>query len=117
MYDGGTVAGVMAKFSDTFGVPISGGTAEPIGLVHFEESGIYFLDNIGRYAGGWCLEDQEGNWSFTRWNDTASRSPEVALTLAHAQTRTLSALQSVKALFATRQNATRSLGSLVQTRP
>ena len=83
VYDGGTVAGVMARFSDTFGVPISGGTAEPIGLVHFEESGIYFLDNIGRYAGGWCLEDQEGNWSFTRWNDTTSRSPEVALTLAH----------------------------------
>ena len=83
VYNGGTVAGAMERFSSVFGIPISGGTQEPIGLIHFEEAGVYFLDNIGRYAGGWCLEDQEGDWSFTRWNDTASRSPEVALTLAH----------------------------------
>ena len=67
---GGDCNSLAAHFTDVSGVPLSGGTDNPVGLVYYEGNWLVWLDNFGRYAGGWCLEDNRGNWKFIEFAET-----------------------------------------------
>ena len=68
--DGGTVADLLSDMNGLIKVPVSGGTKQPVGIVTWRGSGISLIEAMQRYAGGFCVEDYQGNWSFTRWTDT-----------------------------------------------
>ena len=68
--DGGTITDLLGDMQSLLGVSVSGGTAQPVGVVQYRGSGLSFLEAIQRFAGGFIIEDYQGNWSFTRWTDT-----------------------------------------------
>ena len=38
------------------------------GPVYFNGPWLNFLELLGNYSGGWCMEDQLGTWRFRQWN-------------------------------------------------
>ena len=68
--NGGTVADIVSDLQKQTKVSVAGGTAQPFGIIDWEGSGVYLLEALQRFAGGFAIEDYQGNWSFTRWTDT-----------------------------------------------
>lgn len=63
-FGGGTCADLSADFAAVSGVPFVADTDAPVGIVSYKGNWITFLENFGRYAGGWCLEMADGSWKF-----------------------------------------------------
>ena len=63
-----TVAALMEEFRELTGVPISGDVGvQPTGQVYHYGQWLDFLDDFGKYAGGWVIEDETGDQNFRRW--------------------------------------------------
>ena len=79
----GTVAGLAQTWTAETGIPLSVASAQPHGLVFFKGNWLYFLGAFGRYAGGWCVEDHNGNWIFRSFADTPTLPVSATLDLGY----------------------------------
>lgn len=81
--EGGTLADLGQHITDTYGVPISGLPAMPIGQVWFEGELIQLLDNVARYGGGWIVETSQGSWVFVSYADAGDMPSAGTLSLSY----------------------------------
>ena len=68
----GTVAELAQAFSLKFGIPFIAASEQPTGFVFYTGSPLNFLDEFGRFAGGWCIETHAGAYIFQRYTDTVN---------------------------------------------
>ena len=65
-FGGDDTSALADHFTEISGIPFNGGSDNPIGLVYYKGSWLVWLDNFGRYDGGWCLENRLGDWQHFR---------------------------------------------------
>ena len=78
-----TVEGVAQAIRDNFDIEFDGNSEMPTGLVFGRSNGLIWLDNYSRFCGGWCLEDQHGDWAFHNFVESAGRSPDATFPLTY----------------------------------
>lgn len=80
---GGTVTDLAAQAAELWGITLDATSACPLGEVNYPGNGLVFLDNLGRYAGGWVVQDMAGDWHLVIYADTLARSSAHTFGLAY----------------------------------
>ena len=68
----GTVARIAQIFTNTTGIALDVASQQPAGIVHHTGQWLTFLDDFGRFAGGWVIESHTGRFLFRKFTDTVS---------------------------------------------
>ena len=67
---GGDCASLAQRYTNLSGIPLEARSDNPVGLVYYQGTWLDWLEHFGRYAGGWCLENQSGDWKFLEFAST-----------------------------------------------
>ena len=80
---GGDCTSLARTFAEQSGIPLTAASDNPVGLVYYEGNWLIWLDNFGRYAGGWCIENNVGDWEFVEYARTPDLPVAATLGLEH----------------------------------
>ena len=79
----GTVAELAQAFALRSGIPFVAASDQPVGNVLFTGNWLTFLDQFGRFAGGWAIEQPSGGYIFQRYPDTVNLPLKANLDLSY----------------------------------